>query len=126
MTGWMDEALCATTDPAAFFPEAGENGRRAKAICGGCDVREQCLEYALKHHPLEGIWGGTSERERRQMVPVEPQSWHANLSVRQRQVDWPAVLSAYADRVPVSEIAARFGISDRSVYRIVKDSKDAA
>ena len=64
---WMDDALCATTDPEAFLPEKGGSSARAKKICGMCDVQTQCLEYALTHHPLPGIWAGTNERERRVM-----------------------------------------------------------
>ena len=46
---WQDRALCAQTDPEAFFPEKGGSTREAKRICQGCDVRAECLEYALAH-----------------------------------------------------------------------------
>ena len=45
--GWQDRALCAQTDPEAFFPEKGGSTREAKKVCLGCDVRAECLEYAL-------------------------------------------------------------------------------
>jgi len=60
-------ALCAETDPEAFFPEKGGSTREAKRICSGCEVRAQCLEYALAHDERFGIWGGLSERERRRL-----------------------------------------------------------
>ena len=64
---WQDKALCAQVDPEIFFPEKGGSVRDPKRICGMCDVRAECLDYALTHEDAGrfGIWGGTSERERR-------------------------------------------------------------
>lgn len=64
---WQDRALCAQTDPEAFFPEKGGSTREAKRICMGCEVRGECLEYALANDERFGIWGGLSERERRRL-----------------------------------------------------------
>ncbi|SFS40336.1 transcription factor WhiB [Saccharopolyspora flava] len=64
---WQERALCAQTDPEAFFPEKGGSTREAKRICSGCEVRSECLEYALQHDERFGIWGGLSERERRKL-----------------------------------------------------------
>ncbi len=64
---WQERALCAQTDPEAFFPEKGGSTREAKKVCLGCDVRGDCLEYALAHDERFGIWGGLSERERRRL-----------------------------------------------------------
>lgn len=64
---WQDRALCSQTDPEAFFPEKGGSTREAKRICGRCDVKGDCLEYALGHDERFGIWGGLSERERRRL-----------------------------------------------------------
>ena len=65
--GWQDRALCAQTDPEAFFPEKGGSTREAKKVCLTCEVREDCLEYALMNDERFGIWGGLSERERRKL-----------------------------------------------------------
>jgi WhiB family transcriptional regulator, redox-sensing transcriptional regulator len=65
--GWQERALCAQTDPEAFFPEKGGSTREAKRICTTCEVRSECLEYALEHDERFGIWGGLSERERRRL-----------------------------------------------------------
>ena len=54
---WQERALCAQTDPEAFFPEKGGSTREAKRVCATCEVREECF----------GIWGGLSERERRKL-----------------------------------------------------------
>jgi WhiB family redox-sensing transcriptional regulator len=65
--GWQERALCAETDPEAFFPEKGGSTREAKKICTGCEVKVECLEYALGNDERFGIWGGLSERERRRL-----------------------------------------------------------
>lgn len=64
---WQTDSLCAQTDPEAFFPEKGGSTRDAKKICASCEVRTQCLEYALANDERFGIWGGLSERERRKL-----------------------------------------------------------
>jgi WhiB family transcriptional regulator, redox-sensing transcriptional regulator len=64
---WQERSLCAQTDPEAFFPEKGGSTREAKKVCIGCEVRAECLEYALAHDERFGIWGGLSERERRKL-----------------------------------------------------------
>ena len=65
--GWRLDALCAETDPEAFFPEKGGSTREAKRVCTGCAVRAECLEFALTNDERFGIWGGLSERERRRL-----------------------------------------------------------
>lgn len=64
---WWLHAECRGMDPAIFFPERGQDSRPAKACCAACPVRTQCLEDALEHDDHHGIWGGTSERERRRI-----------------------------------------------------------
>ena len=67
LLSWQERALCAQTDPEAFFPEKGGSTREAKKVCGQCDVRADCLGYALANDERFGIWGGLSERERRKL-----------------------------------------------------------
>jgi len=64
---WQEEANCLGVDPDLFFPERGASTREAKAVCRSCEVRAECLEYALAHGEKFGIWGGLSERERRRV-----------------------------------------------------------
>jgi len=64
---WQGAARCAEVDPEIFFPERGGSSKAARAVCSGCSVRAQCLEYALNNKEQFGIWGGTSERERRRL-----------------------------------------------------------
>jgi WhiB family redox-sensing transcriptional regulator len=67
---WRDLSACRDTDPDLFFPvgttgPAIEQIENAKAVCRACDVQQQCLDYALATNQDSGIWGGTSEEERR-------------------------------------------------------------
>ena len=69
---WADRANCAGCDPDLFFPDRGASLAEAKAVCAGCVVRDECLEYALAAGERFGVWGGLSERERRR-IRVERQ-----------------------------------------------------
>ena len=67
---WREHSACRDTDPDLFFPvgttgPAIEQIENAKAVCRMCDVQKTCLEYALVTNQDSGIWGGTSEEERR-------------------------------------------------------------
>ena len=64
---WQERANCLGVDPDLFFPERGASTKEAKAVCNSCEVRLDCLEYALRHGEKFGIWGGMSERERRRI-----------------------------------------------------------
>lgn len=69
---WRKQAICRDTDPDLFFP-VGTTGyalvqiERAKQVCGECPVHVDCLDYALETNQDSGIWGGTSEEERRNL-----------------------------------------------------------
>lgn len=65
---WMEEALCAQTDPDIFYPEKGGSTAPATSICENCAVRAQCLEYAVSNDIRHGIWGGTSDNDRKRMA----------------------------------------------------------
>jgi WhiB family transcriptional regulator, redox-sensing transcriptional regulator len=69
---WRKNAICRDTDPDLFFP-VGTTGYalvqidKAKQVCDECPVQHDCLQYALDTNQDSGIWGGTSEEERRTM-----------------------------------------------------------
>lgn len=66
---WMSDALCAQVDPEIFFPTpVSPTTREAKRVCMACEVRPACLEHALGLHIADGVFGGKSERERRQIA----------------------------------------------------------
>ena len=70
---WADRALCAEVDPALFYPGKGGDARPAKRVCMACEVRAECLEYALAHSEDQydagsfGIWGGLSPAQRQRL-----------------------------------------------------------
>ena len=70
---WRSRAACLSADPELFFPlsEAGTSvaqEKRAKAMCSRCPVRSECLDFALATREVHGVWGGTSEDERRRLL----------------------------------------------------------
>jgi len=126
---WQARALCAQTDPEAFFPEKGGSTRDAKRICARCEVKENCLNYALDHDERFGIWGGLSERERRKIKR------QAREAARRRTERLPVVVclpspminpavaaevafsleQRHADPVLVTSGQGRFGLMDELV-----------
>jgi WhiB family transcriptional regulator, redox-sensing transcriptional regulator len=66
-TSWHDEGLCGQVGADFFYPEKGESAAPAKRVCAACPVRLRCLEHALNTDELYGIWGGTTEEERRRI-----------------------------------------------------------
>ena len=72
---WPQQAKCRGMNDA-LFPE-GRDQKRAKSVCLGCPVRPVCLAEALDHHIEWGVWGGLTERERRQLLRERPgvKSW---------------------------------------------------
>jgi WhiB family redox-sensing transcriptional regulator len=70
---WWDLAACRSADPELFFPvtasgPARADIARAKAVCAMCDVRRRCLDYAIESQQIHGVWGGTTEDERRDLA----------------------------------------------------------
>lgn len=65
---WRDFALCRGMDSSIFYPDKGYAVEGAKRICAECPVRTACLDDALRRREDFGVWGGTSERERRRIM----------------------------------------------------------
>jgi WhiB family redox-sensing transcriptional regulator len=85
LPAWMADAACREHPDVTWFPPPGESGLEAKAICGRCLVKEECLRYALEHD-LDGIWGGTTVRQRRRSARAQPHDrWMVG-----RDRSWPA------------------------------------
>lgn len=70
---WTELARCTEVGTDLFFPEKGESSAPAKRICRACEVRPECLDYALDHSIRFGVWGGTSDGERRRIRRQERQ-----------------------------------------------------
>lgn len=65
---WMVFGSCRDRDPDIFFPETSRQAREAIAICNACPVRDECLEYSLEARERFGIWGGMTDKQRRQLL----------------------------------------------------------
>ena len=63
-TNWMTRGKCRDLPPETFYPDSSVGVARARRICARCPVKDQCLEHALRYHIADGIWGGSSERQR--------------------------------------------------------------
>jgi WhiB family transcriptional regulator, redox-sensing transcriptional regulator len=114
---WQDRALCMETDPEAFFPEKGGSTREAKKVCRGCEVRAECLEYALGHDERFGIWGGLSEQERRRLK----RETGPRLTPRGAEVARYRELAAKG--MPVAVIAERMGVTREKVWKLATSAR---
>lgn len=115
---WQRDALCAQVDHDLFFPDPCGSAAAAKRICQGCDVKTECLQYALDNHINHGVWGGLSDRERRtltrkQRVGSNGTGWSSLPRVeRDAEIIRLTTAGATAERV-----AEQMGVSQRTVWR---------
>lgn len=69
---WQDRAACrGVKAPDVFFPDTGTSPAPARAVCKGCPVAEECLQFALAEGIREGVWGGKTATERRRLRPTK-------------------------------------------------------
>jgi WhiB family redox-sensing transcriptional regulator len=119
---WRAKAACATptVDPEVFFPESGEGWKatQAKQVCSGCTVRDACLHEALTgpqaHGEDEyGIFGGTSQAERRRLRGRQslatPTRFHQD---RQQATD----ALELARQAGIVQAARQLGVSTEALY----------
>ena len=64
---WQEQAACFGIEPDVFFPISEEEAGPALTFCGSCRIRETCLAWALKNGERYGVWGGTTEQQRRRL-----------------------------------------------------------
>jgi WhiB family redox-sensing transcriptional regulator len=107
--GWREEAACRGTDLTVFFPGRGESAGPARRVCAGCPVRHECLEFALRHGEVHGIWGGLTERDRRALRT-------RRLSAVRQERD-AAMAAAAAAGSTKAAIGRAFGLAATSVSR---------
>lgn len=112
---WRADALCQYTDPEAFFPEKGRSTAAAKRVCTACPVRAACLAFALERRERFGVWGGTSERERREILRRSEKTPAPHGNTDPLVDSEVARLTAAGKSRP--EIALELGISTRRVER---------
>jgi WhiB family redox-sensing transcriptional regulator len=70
-TEWHLDAACRTADMERFYSGDDADARYALGFCARCEVRVQCLEAAMTAREAFGVWGGTTERERRRIFRAE-------------------------------------------------------
>ena len=88
---WANVALCQKSSPDELFVRGAEQ-HKAKAVCGACPVRAECLAEALDNQIEWGVWGGMTERERRALLRRRPDSsWRSILETARTKVESPAV-----------------------------------
>jgi len=112
---WRQRAACLSADPDLFFPDRGESAEPARQVCAQCPVRQPCLEFAISHGIMHGIWGGLTERERRAL-----RTRHGSASQRERD---EAIAVAAAAGYTKTAIGRAFGLASTSVNRAL--SRDA-
>jgi WhiB family redox-sensing transcriptional regulator len=99
-----------------FFPGRGESAEPARQVCARCPVRQPCLEYALSHGIVHGIWGGLTDRDRRSL-----RSRRASADRRNRD---EAILAASAAGYTKATIGRAFGLAATSVTRVLAHDAD--
>lgn len=110
---WQALGLCREVDPELFFPEKGCNTvDDARRICGGCDVRQECLSYALDNNERFGVWGGMTERERKKLQRLLP------VTVSKLSAVHIVVGRLTSKGASSAQIAAIIHLSERQVQRI--------
>jgi WhiB family transcriptional regulator, redox-sensing transcriptional regulator len=65
---WQERAACYGLDPEIFFPTTEEEAGLALSYCGACTVRDICLAWAVRNGERYGVWGGTTEQQRRRLI----------------------------------------------------------
>lgn len=111
----LDNAACKPHLGDVFFPSANESPRPAKDICDGCPAKTACLQWALDHHPQDGIWGGTTAQDRRGLSARE-------LGGRWFCLDCPALIPVPRKRCEPCRLEAKRARN----RKLARDQRDAA
>jgi WhiB family redox-sensing transcriptional regulator len=108
---WRDRAACRGAELDVFFPGRGESAEPARQICARCPVRQPCLDYAVSHEIVHGIWGGLAERDRRAL-----RTRHVRAARRERD---EAITAAAAAGYTHAAIGRAFSLARTSVSRVL-------
>ena len=108
---WRELAACRGTGLKVFFPERGETATPARQVCAACPVRQPCLDYAISHGIVHGIWGGLAERDRRAL-----RTRHVSAARRERD---EAIAAAAAAGYTQTAIGRAFSLARTSVSRVL-------
>lgn len=129
---WRARAACRGADTNLFFPERGESTAAAKAVCAGCPVASECLDYALDTLEHHGIWGGLSERERRKVRRQRAAARRVSRTAGTVTVTAADIATEAARRDTVHRlyrsgmtaiaVAAATGMSESTVWRLLRSA----
>jgi len=120
---WRDHAACKDHDVDLWFPNKGDRGLEAKAICRTCPVRAECLEFALLRPSVLGVWGGSTEFERLQMRrtgSIAPHRGHPYMFTQEMR---ERIVWLYQDGWTMRQIGIEVGCSKRTVARILETER---
>jgi WhiB family redox-sensing transcriptional regulator len=108
---WMSDAACAQVGTDVFFPEKGDPATDARAVCETCDVRLQCLNYALANDEQHGVWGGLTTTQRKALRRRQ------GLPATSTGINHDRLRALHKQGLTGPQIASRMGCSDRAVTR---------
>ena len=114
--GWRYRAACRGADLEVFFPGRGESAEPARQFCALCPVRQPCLQFALSHGIVHGIWGGLTERDRRAL-----RTRHVGAVRRERDA---AIAAAAGAGYTKAAIGRAIGLAATSVSRVLSRDTD--
>ncbi|MEY3278801.1 MAG: phage KiSi [Actinomycetota bacterium] len=106
----LKDGLCGSAEnPDIFFEPGTSDFAEARTFCAACPLISACLQYALANE-IEGFWGGKTSEERLELN-LKP------IVTPERRREAAAIRAAISSSVPVKEVAARFSVTERTVYR---------
>lgn len=120
---WMDDAACADVDDSVFYPDKGGSAAAGLAICAGCPVRGDCLEWSISEELHDGVLGGMTAQQRRKLRAER----NAADPRRYSQRRWPQLhdrgwLQAQVDAGATQpQIAAQLGCSRTLVSAVMRE-----
>jgi WhiB family redox-sensing transcriptional regulator len=115
-TNWQSNGLCRQVDTDMFFPSSGESAAYARRVCAACEVRRECLEYALAHDE-RGVWGATTYNQRQAILRARRKE-PAPVPDRDRAERNRTILQLTQQGETAKEIATRLGCAARTITRV--------
>lgn len=128
---WMDAGACVGLDPDYFHPRRGQPTEPAKLICSQCPVRDDCLEFALAKFLKVGVWGGTSERERRLIRRERRTAARLGVSIEEAKTivanEVAATIAARSANRPLVRLVRRYGYTrEQAIVILERQRRNAA
>lgn len=124
---WMQRGACRGLASDLFFPDRGAEVKQQKAVCAACPVSAECLDYALRNGEKFGIWGGTSERERRRLRREAGTTYKPGPAPRatDAQVAATALVALACGRRVLSAITSSFDVTEITARHLLTKARKA-